>query len=327
MYAAVASCDGAMNGLFKRLPWLLAIVILTACATAPAPSHPLFEFHDNFWLNLHHFARAVRGMDAPGDLQPDERAVWDAAIAFYAAGYSKRDLLFDDGMVAIKNELRHCDGKDTLDCAAIDPQLKATLLRIAPIYRKYWWPAQRDTNEKWIAAAQSLISKYGAPLSARVASAYGVEWPAEAIPVDVSVTAGPNVAYTSTRPTHTTIASTEPTVQGLAVLELLFHEPSHAWGRILQAGIARAEEAHHTHVPRQLWHAVLFHNAGELTRRTLQENGVGGYVEYAAKYDVYRQLCGEGCRDRVAAAWDRRLDGSASVEDALDALVSSWPAP
>jgi hypothetical protein len=108
---------------------------------------------------------------------------------------------------------------------------------------------------------------------------------------------------------------------------MLFHESSHAWGRILQTGINRAEEAHHTHVPRQLWHAVLFHNAGELTRRALQENGVGGYVEYAEKYDVYRQLCGKGCGDRVAAAWDRRLDGSTSVKDALDALVISWQHP
>ncbi|MGZ7078684.1 MAG: hypothetical protein ACXVJT_04635 [Thermoanaerobaculia bacterium] len=317
-----------MNGDFKRLPSLLAIVILTACATTRARSHPLFEFHDNFWLNLHHFARVVgRGMDAPGDLAPDERAAWDAAIAFYAANYSKRDLLFDDGMVAIKNELRKCDGSDTVDCAAIDPQLMATLTRIAPIYRKYWWPAHRASNEKWIAASQSLIKKYGATLSARVAAAYGVEWPPDPIPVDVTVTAGPNNAYTSSPPTHVTISSIEPTVQGPAALELLFHEPSHAWGQMLMGGIARAEKAHHTHVPDQLWHAVLFHNAGELTRRTLQENGVRGYVEYAAKYDIYRQLCGVGCGERVAAAWDRRLDGSLSVDQAFDALVSSWPAP
>jgi hypothetical protein len=78
-------------------------------------------------------------------------------------------------------------------------------------------------------------------------------------------------------------------------------------------------------VPPQLWHAVLFYNTGELTRRELAGHGIDGYVERAVKNDVYRNLCGEGCRDRVAAAWNRRLAGEVSVEQALDALVASWP--
>ena len=88
--------------------------------------------------------------------------------------------------------------------------------------------------------------------------------------------------------------------------------------------IAHAADRHRKKVPRQLWHAVLFYNAGELTRRVLQQHGIA-YEEYAQKYKIYRDVCGDGCRDRVAAAWNRRLDGVASVDDALDALVSFWP--
>jgi len=79
-------------------------------------------------------------------------------------------------------------------------------------------------------------------------------------------------------------------------------------------------------VPPQLWHAVLFYNAGELTRRTLQEDGVAGYVEYAVRQDVYPKLCGAGCRELVAKHWDPRLDGKLSIEKALDGLVAAWPA-
>lgn len=309
-----------------RRVFILAIVILAACTTASVPSRArLFEFHDNFWLNLHLFTRVVaRGQPAPGDLQPDERAAWDAAVATYRDKYAKRDLLFDDGMLAIERELVRFDGKDSIESAALDPELKSTLMHIAPVYRKYWWPVHQAGNEKWIAAARPLIDKYGPELSARIASAYGVDWPAQPIPVDVTITAGPNNAYTMPAPVHTTIASTEPTLQGYASLELLFHEPSHQWGTLLFNSIPHAAERHHKKVPRQLWHAVLFYNAGELTRRVLQEHGIA-YEEYAEKYNIYRDLCGEGCRDRVAAAWNRRLDGTASVDEALDALVSSWP--
>lgn len=301
------------------------LFVATACATSTAPPEQhIFAFHDNFWVNLHLFTRLVaRGEDAPANLSPEERATWDAAVRFYAP-YTRRDLLFDDGMVVIERELAHCENSDHLDCAAIDPDLKATLLRVAPIYRKYWWPAHRASNEKFIKDAEEIVAKYGTELSAKVAAAYGVQWPADPIPVDVTVTAGPNAAYTVARPTHTTIASTEPTYQDLAKLEILFHESSHAWGSSLLNGVARVARDHHKKVPPQLWHAVLFHTAGELTRRTLKEHGID-YVEYAKKHDVYSQLCGAGCFDRVAAAWDPHLDGTRSFDGALEALIASWP--
>lgn len=305
---------------------LALLLLLTGCA-ATRPSAPqLFEFHDNFWMNLHHFVRAVgRGMPAPGELAAGDRKTWDDGVAFYRAHYVERDLLFDDGMVAIKNELRRFDGKDSLEGAKIDADLRATLERIAPVYRKYWWPSHRAANEKWIATARKLVREHGKAISERVAAAYGETWPALPIPVDVTVTAGPNSAYTSSPPTHTTISSIEPTMQNLAALELLFHEPSHAWGGRLYNGVYRLAKARSKKVPGQLWHAVLFYNAGELTRRQLARDGIGDYVEFAAKYDVYKQLCGDGCRDRVAAAWNRRLDGGATIDEALDALIAAWP--
>ena len=60
------------------------LILLAACATASPPVTPIFSFHDNFWMNLHHFVRAVsRGMPAKAAMTPAEQATWDEAVAFY----------------------------------------------------------------------------------------------------------------------------------------------------------------------------------------------------------------------------------------------------
>ncbi len=257
----------------------------------------------------------------------EERTTWDEAVAFYRKNYMERDLLFDDGMLKIKDELRRFENKDSLDGAAIDPALAATLTRVAPIYRKYFWPKHREANEKWIAMIEPMLAKYGPEIRDRIARSYETTWPAQPIPIDLTPTAGANAAYTSTAtaPAHTTIDANEPTYRGYGALEIIFHEPSHMWGTKLINPIARYAAARAVKVPRQLWHAVLFYNAGEITRRVLAEHGVNDYVQYAEKYKVFEQLCGAGCEERVAAVWNPHLDGTTSIDQALKHLVDDWP--
>jgi hypothetical protein len=305
------------------------LITAVACASAvppPAPERPPFAFQSNFWLNLHHFARAVgRGMPAPAELSAAERSTWDEGVAFYRDRYSERDLLFDVGMVKIKEALRGVGGTTSLGDASLDPELKSTLERLAPIYLAHWWPAHDAANRAWIEAVQPLLSRHGAALSRRVAASYGQSWPSAPVPVDLSVQAGRVGAYTTVNPTHATIAPSTPGLSGLGALEILFHETSHAWDQELEGAINKASAARNKKVPPQLWHAVLFYNAGELTRRTLLEDGVEGYVEYAVQQKVYPGLCGDGCREIVAKAWDPHLAGKATIEEALDGLVAAWP--
>ena len=316
-----------MSGMKRSLPILLLAAVACASAAAPpAPARPPFAFQSNFWVNLHHFVRAVgRGMPAPAQLSAAERSTWDEGVAFYRDRYSERDLLFDDGMVQIKEALRVVGGTESLGSAPLDPELKSTLERLAPVYRAHWWPAHDAANRAWIDAVQPLLARHGAALSRRVAASYGESWPSTPVPVDLSVQAGRVGAYTTARPTHATIAPSTPGLSGHGALEILFHEASHAWDQILENAIDKASAARKKTVPRQLWHAVLFYNAGELTRRTLLEDGVDGYVEYAVRQKVYPGLCGDGCRELVAKHWDPHLDGKASLEEALDGLVAAWP--
>ena len=75
-------------------------------------------------------------------------------------------------------------------------------------------------------------------------------------------------------------------------------------------------------VPPQLWHAVLFYTAGELTMRELKARGID-YTPYA-NAAFYDNMCGAGCRDKIVEHWTPRLDGKRSMPDALSALVASF---
>jgi hypothetical protein len=308
--------------MWRRLFLCVLSVVAIATVRPAAQSNTLFTFHSNAWLNLHHFARAsARGGPAATGLSDEESRQWAAGVQFYKP-YVPRDLLGDEGMVAIKNALRLAEGKATLDGIAIDAELKVMLERLMPIYQKHWWPAHDRANRAWIAAIQRLLERHGAAISQAMTRAYETSWPGSPIPVDLSVTAGPVGAYTSSPPTHATISSFDRGYQGLAGLEMVFHEGSHSAISALYQRVTRAAAEQNVTVPPQLWHGVLFFTAGELTTRELKAHGIA-YTEYAGA-DLYTNLCGAGCRERIAEHWTPRLDGKRSVAESLSALVASF---
>ncbi len=305
--------------------WLflvLASVVAIATMRPAAQSNALFAFHSNPWLNLHHFARAsARGGPAPTGLPEEESRQWAAGVEFYKP-YAARDLLRDDGMVDIKSALRGAEGKTSLDAITIDAGLKATLERLMPIYQKRWWPEHDRVNRAWIAAAQSLLARHGTALSQALTRTYDTTWPSEPVAVDLSVTAGPVGAYTTGPPTHVTISSSDPGYRDLAALEMLFHESSHSPLSDLFQRVRQVASEQNVSVPPQLWHGVLFYTAGELTSRELKAHGIA-YTEYAGP-GLYTNLCGVGCREKIAEYWTPRIDGQRSIAESLASLVASF---
>jgi hypothetical protein len=309
---------------FRVCAAILGTLVAIASAFPTSQQKQLFTFHSNAWLNLHQFVRLVaRGVPAEAQLSEQERVQWAAGVEFYKP-YGQRDVLFDQGMVDIGTALRRAEGKSNLDGIKIDADLKAALERLMPIYQKHWWPEHDRANREWIAAVQPLIDRHGAAISQGLARTYGLSWPTQPIPVDVTVTAGPTGAYTSNDPTQVTISSSDEGNRGYRALEIVFHESSHGLGLfpVLIQPLNKIAAEQKVTVPPQLWHAVLFYTAGELTRRELKANGID-YSEYAGA-GLYMNLCGAGCRDKIAEHWTPHLDGTRSIPDALSALVAAF---
>jgi hypothetical protein len=294
--------------LHATLVFICALLFFPPRAAAQSSSSafgqlPIFEFHSGFWINLHHALyyeakeRAAQPPSttaakppAPAASKPKimrdsstpltraEQSAWDSAVAYYAANYADRDLLFNHDLVVLKNvleDLEDCDDLAGTHKKICDAGLPANLTQIldsaAPVYRAHLWPDHDRANRRWIARVAPLVEEQGVGISERLAFIYEAKWPTGKTRVDVSAFANWAGAYTTLDPLRVTIASTDPRNQGDEALEILFHEASHGLAEPVQSAITRECRQRGKPIPRDLWHALLFYTTGEVVKPLLSE--------------------------------------------------------
>ncbi len=267
-----------------------------------ARAEPLFDFHSNFWVNLHHY-------------------LYQQVAAPYYRELAKHDLLTRE-MEAINNRLADLEGAATLKGSGLAPELIAALGAAAPAYKTGLWIEHNRGNLAWIEAVKPLIAKHGAALSKELAAAYETAWPDGPIRVDVAEHAGWSGAYTTLKPTHITISSIAPGNQGASALEILFHEASHSLIEHVEKALsAEAAAQNKLFQRRAFWHAVLFYTAGELTRRRLD-----GYTPYAIKNGLYDRGWA-GALPVLEKDWKPYLDGKIDFTTAVQRMVADYGVP
>lgn len=329
----------------------LALVLHARSLRAQEPLHPpastrtapLFDFHSNFWVNLHqvllHEALLRAGkpdrrlqsstpLSAP-DMDKRDEANWSAAVNFYAAHFGTRQQVFDDQLIQINDDLAsQPDDEANLNTTGLPPDVAAILRSAAPIYRKYWWPAHNQSNEKWITSQKEGGRDLGPKLAAAMTKDLHQQWPAAPIRVDVCYyVAAIGYAYT-TWTHHTTFSSSDPSDQGLSGFELLFHEASHTFADTMMNALATECRAQHEDCgnPQSrlspLWHAVLFYTSGVELRRLLPPTEQASFTPYAYANGVYTR--GNWPRYRVVLEkdWQAYLDGKLSFETAIHSMVA-----
>lgn len=300
-----------------------------------ARTSPIFAFHtDEFWLNLHHFlyvlgrtanktrdtARAaVAG--APADqeqglakLKPAEQTVWREAVAAYAAGLSRKDIVFDDPLPDITSALAKAGDARSLSATQIDQSVKSVLERAAPIYRKAWWAKHREANHAWQNNIQKLIDADGATVLAFITNAYKMDWPASGFPVHISAYSNWAGAYSITG-NLLVLSSLNQDTQGEYGFETIFHEGMHQWDDAVLVALQKEDPKLNKSVLDDLSHALIFFTAGEAIRRVIP-----GHVPYAEKFGVWKRGLGS-FKPMVEEVWKPYLDGKGLRDEALAELV------
>ncbi len=357
---------------------LLPLALLVPAASARQSSSaygplPVFEFHSGFWINLHHMLyyeaklrktpsttatknnsaaqSTLKTMRNSGTaLTPGERTAWDSAVAYYAANYADKDLLFNTDLILLKNQLgdfEDCDElsgtkKKTCD-AGLPPKITQVLESAAPVYRAHLWADHDRANRRWVARVAPLVEEQGVGISERLADIYQTKWPKAKIRVDVSAYANWAGAYTTIDPLRVMISSTDTRNQGDEAFEVLFHEASHGIAEPVQAAIVRECRQRDKAIPRDLWHALIFYTTGEVIKpllatndkdpRDKQQPGNSGsssapvaprdtYVPYAIREDLYQR----GWNDYLQLLtrfWQPYLDNKSTFDDAIARMVSA----
>jgi len=293
-----------------------------------------FQLHSAFWPNLHHTLYAAawarrppgrgRPLSAPlpepleGALTADERAAWDASVAYYDRELASRDLLFDDGMIAINLALASA-GND-LPESGLTTAHRQVLMAAAPVYRKYWWAGHDRANRAWISEAASRVSQIAPDVTTRLAALYRTPWFTSGVRVDVVRAGIAQGAYTSLDPTLITISSGDRNYGGWGSVEMLYHEASHA---LISEISRRIRDGAQGKDVRNLWHVVLFYTAGEVVRETLAARKID-YVAYLYSTGLFDRAWPQ-LRLPVEREWKPYVDGQVSLDEAVSRLIAAIP--
>lgn len=324
------------------LPGGAGAALALLMAAAPAAAQPTMigetdhlRIHSDAWINLHHFlyqwSRAeeeigsgrahvpVPERDELAPMDHADRETWRAAVDFYSDNLAERGH-FDGVMLRIKNALveREPGGPLPDEPSGLARRLDGAM----EVYRERWWPGHDRANREWWNAARPYVVGHEAFLVESLERAFVGPW-VEPLRVDISAYANWQGAYTSLRPDHTVLSSTDPGNQGLHGVEILFHEAGHqlALFEPNREGIRRAFEAAGGAAPANLWHAVIFETVGWAVQRVAQEEGVGPYLPYAES-GTLRTLRGwSELWPALDAHWVPFLEGAGTREEALEGLA------
>ena len=319
----------------------LVAVALVALSSSPAmhaapTSAKYYEFHNNFWMNLHHtlFREMVAGkMDEQAKkriglvplpdagLSDQEKQVWSGVIQHYSETFAGRRLLFDDQLVTINNLLGRQQDAQNLDSGGLPEDFVKCLERAAPVYRNHWWPDHQKANERFIAEMQPKVDGFGPVVIPQLEHFFGMKWPPEPLLVDVTYyVAEIGSAYTTEDPGHTTIASSREDNHGLPGLETLFHEGAHTLTDKMASALWNECKRQKKNCG-DLWHAVQFYTVGLVVKRALAERGTPGYVPYADRFGLYERGDWPKFRPALERDWQPYLDGKSTFDEAVANLV------
>jgi hypothetical protein len=302
-------------------------VISTPAQAAEVVAVARWEFHSSFWMSLHQTLMhdAEEKSDRAATLSAEERTAWDSAVATYRqAAPESRNLSFEKPMFEMQDQLLAV--ADDANKAPVTGPLAEALSAAAPVYRQHWWPADEAANRFFIGYAVAMLENAGEELALAHERIYGAELP-NRIRVDIVPYGGRFGAYTLRMLDGrfvTTMSSREAGYQGLAVLEMIPHEISHAivtprFGTVARA-IAAAATKRGIEPPPDLWHAILFATSGELAKRALGARGVASYVP--ASNDMLTRVWPR-YRQPIERHWLPYLAGQGTLPDAIEKVVGA----
>ncbi len=297
-----------------------------------------FEFHSNYWFNLHHFLyQKAKGaqlkqleeygaafIDVGEEIVEQGLSVAEKEQLAKAVDYYKREWikvsLFRQGELRIWLQ----EQKEELSMEGADEfaELVAILREFDPIYRTKYWPLHQGQNLKVLSKHIDLIGQLESSIVPRMEALAGYLWPKEKVRVDLTAYANWAGAYTPSRPRGNPILSTlDPSTLSSDFIETVFHEGSHllfSRESAIRSAIYFGAEAKKMPFPRNLWHACQFYLCG----RAVQDELAKLEVQHSLIMDK-NNIFAEFNTPSFRSIMEKYYQGEWKLEKASDALLDS----
>ncbi|HSS20560.1 MAG TPA: hypothetical protein VLL54_10830 [Pyrinomonadaceae bacterium] len=288
-----------------------------------------YTLQSNPWVNLHQrllYASQFKA-DPPASLSGDDLAKWKKAETDYRLFIGKRNAISNAELIQMNAILSQTTAAKLPDSI---PKAAATVLEgIMPLYRSAQWDADNRANLFCVAVVKPMLESAGEELAEAHTKVYGVPFPTHILVDVVTPYAWEFGAYTVGEPAsvHTVISSADPANQGFRALEAMMHEPSHVIVDMNSGAVGgdlnRIAKELGVRPRYNLWHAILFYTAGELTRQALAKRG----VEYQPIITLMYDRGFGGMKQALETHWQAYIDGKVSRDEALrQILIETTPA-
>jgi hypothetical protein len=342
----------------RVLSLCVAVAVAAGCAAdggrassprppAPAPiaaAPEIFRFHVGLWANLHQVLIHESLLPKPGfegpkslahrsvapitELSSSEVGPWRDALAYYDRRFTTRNTFTDEFIDAVRGLTASANEPSLPLSLSLAADWKVLLGNAAPVYRAHFWPAHERADRAYVDAIRPLVVEHGAWFVKRLVALYETPWPSAPVDVEVTPAVPPFGASTIGEPPYTgthapliIVSSLDSGYAGESGLEMIFHEGSHLLVDRVQALLDASAKRQGRTLPWKLWHFVLFYTAGHVARERLGPS----YIPYAERPEntVFHGDTLPILRVLVRA-WQPYLDGSTTLDSAVDAVVASF---
>lgn len=288
----------------------------------------IFVFYSDVVTNLHDFL--VEGARSEVDIEPateclatltaDQRTAFENARRHYANTFADGSgaaiLLSMRWRLANFGEINIADPAEIAATAAV-------LDLAVPAYEACWWPDHNARNRRWVSSLLPLLDANEDVLRARLEELYGRET-ARWLPVDVVGYAGGNGHSTVLNP-HVLLISSR-SMSSYDALEALLVElsrtlfglraPGALWQELQQASDREGKS-----VSQDQLELLMRMTTGGAVKMRLTEQGVQGYEPYVYSSGMVEES--SPAYREALEQWQRYLDGSVSMEEAVRQFVES----
>jgi len=326
---------------------LLLIISLFSCGKKQSAKVGLntdfFEFHNNYWVNLHHFlyqkadSSQLKKLEEDGlnfieigesdafmKLSSSEREIFNSATEYY------RDSLIDKDLRRDLNDLRiwlsEQEEFKRITDNSFGMHFKEIINKVSPIYAKYFWNLHKNHNLSILSEHIEDIDEIEEIVIHDMERLSLNEWPdSPRVRVDLTAYANWAGAYTSSQPRmNIVLSTTDPSKVTSTFVETVLHEGSHLLYLFGESPIRDklyyTSEEMKVEFPSNLWHASMFYLCGRATQDALSKLSINHEMVMDAN-NIFANYNTPEFRDINEKYYNGKIDSDSMVINLLNEVI------